>query len=81
MGESGRAIFGDFLQQMRRALDNEHMSNQPANLEETLFGELKDLIVRARERLQSRKPDENDSIFRGNHQPSLKHQVVLFGRS
>lgn len=43
--------FRDFRQPRRRALDNERMSDLPANLEDTLFGELKDLIVRARERV------------------------------
>ena len=42
---------GDFLQPRRGALDNGSMSEFPANQEYTLFGELKDLIVRARERV------------------------------
>jgi len=44
-------VADDFPQPPRGALDNGSMSEFPANQEDTLFGELKDLIVRARERV------------------------------
>jgi len=44
-------VAGDFLQPPGGAPDNGSMSEFPANQEDTLFGELKDLIVRARERV------------------------------